>query len=288
MTTLIIGCGFLGRRVGRRLHERGETVLGTVRSAARAGELRAWGVEPILADVLCPETLDALPAADRAVYCVGFDRAAGVAMRDVYVSGLHNALDRLAGRVGKLVYASSTSVYGQDDGGWVDESSPTAPRHEAGRVVLEAEEVVGQFAEGRGLPTVVLRFSGLYGPGRVVRREAIGRGEAIVGDPDRFVNWIHVHDAAAATVAALDRGRPGRLTLVSDDRPVTRREYYERLAEELCAVPPRFQSPTPGSPESRRDEANKRVSNGRLRAELLDELAFPDITTGLAAALTAD
>ena len=96
--------------------------------------------------MLRPETLDRLPAADRVFYAVGFDRSAGAAMREVYVEGLQNVLDRLPGSVRRFVYASSTGVYGQAGGEWVDEESPTDPQHESGRVVLEAEGRVRAWA----------------------------------------------------------------------------------------------------------------------------------------------
>ncbi|MBX6314659.1 MAG: SDR family oxidoreductase, partial [Isosphaeraceae bacterium] len=237
MTTLILGCGYLGRRVGRLLHRRGDRVLGTARSPARAAELPAWGIEPVLADVLDPASLDRLPEADRIFYSVGFDRSAGVSMRHVYLDGLRCVLDHLHPGVHRLVYASSTGVYGQDDGGWVDEEAPTEPRHESGRVVLEAERLLRASAR---VPVILLRFAGLYGPGRIVRRAAVAAGEPIPGDPRRFLNLIHIEDAASAAVAALERGEPEQVYNISDDRPVERGEYYERLTELIGAPPPRF------------------------------------------------
>ncbi len=281
-TTLIVGCGYLGRRVGRLLRARGDRVLGTNRSRARAEELDAWGVEPVLADVLQPDTLT-FPPADRVLYCVGFDRAAKVAMRTVYVDGLRNVLAKLPDIPGRFVYASSTGVYGQDDGGWVEEDSLTEPRHEAGRVCLEAENVARAT-----LPALVLRFSGLYGPGRIPRKASLERGEPIVGDPRKFLNVIHIDDAAAAAVAALDRGEPGGIYNVSDDRPVARSEYYDRVAESLRGPAPRFVPPAPGSAEAAREEANKQVSNRRMRAELGVALRYPDIATGIPAAIDGE
>jgi nucleoside-diphosphate-sugar epimerase len=284
-TTLIVGCGYLGLRVGRRLVGRGDRVFGTVRSHDRAERLRESGIDPILADVLEPGSLDALPVADRALYCVGFDRAAGVPMRTVYVEGLGNALARLSGRVGRLAYASSTGVYGPCEGDWIDEDSPTVPTHDSGRVVLEAERLLGKFAGSDGLATLILRFAGLYGPGRIPRRVSLERGEPIVGDPDRPLNLVHIDDAAESAIAALDHGRPGRIYLVGDDSPRARREYYELAARLLGAPAPQFVPPLPGSPESVREESSKRVSNRRLRTELGVRLAYPDIRTGLPAAL---
>lgn len=285
--TLVVGCGYLGRRVGRLLSNRGERVFGTTRSAARSAELACWGVEAVVVDVLAPDSLANLPTADRALYCVGFDRSAGVPIRQVYVDGLRLTMGRLLDRVGSLVYASSTGVYGGDDGGWVDEDSPTGPRTESGRACLDAEGVIRDFeADGR-LPATILRYSGLYGPDRLMRREALIRGEEIIGDPEKILNLVHIDDAATAAVTALDRARGGELYLVSDDRPAPRREYYRLAAEALKAPVPRFRPPTPGTGESSREGSNKRVSNRRMHAGLGVTLRYPDITTGVPAALAA-
>jgi nucleoside-diphosphate-sugar epimerase len=278
MTTLIVGCGYLGRRVGIRLVQRGERVFGTTRSAERASTLAELGIEPILVDVLDPGSLDRLPAADRVLSCVGFDRSAGQSFRTVHVGGLRTVLERVSGR---LVFIGSTGVYGQSAGEWVDESSPTEPLHEAGLVALEAERLALRVGEERGLATVVLRCSGLYGPGRIVGRASLERGLPIVGDPSRYLNLIQIDDAAEAAIAALDRGRPGAIYLASDDRPVERRAYYGLAARLLNAPEPRFELLAPDSAEAVRDRSNKRVCNRRMREDLGVSLRFPDIDTGL-------
>lgn len=284
--TLIIGCGYLGQRLGARLVRDGGRVHGTVRSQGRAEEIAALGIEPVIADVLRPETLTALPAAERVCYAVGFDRAAGASMREVSVEGLRNVLNRLPPSARRLVHASSTGVYGQTGGEWVDEESPTAPEHESGRVVLEAEGVVrARAGSGRDASAVILRFAGLYGPGRVVRRAMLERGEPIPGDPAKFLNLVQIDDAALAAAAALDAAAPAPIYLVADDRPVTRREYYATAARMLGAPEPRFEPPRPGSVAAARDATNKRADNRRIKAELGIVLRYPDITTGLAAAL---
>ena len=282
MTTLIVGCGYLGRRVGRLLRERGERVFGTTRNPRRATELTASGIEPVLADVLVPDSLDTLPEVERVLYCVGFDRAAGIPMRTVYVEGLRNVL---AWVTGTFVYAGSAGVYGQGDGEWVAEESPTEPRHEAGRVCLDAERLAREFGEERGLSVVVLRFSGLYGPGRIPRRDVVARGAPIAGDPGKFLNLIHIEDAARAAIAALGQEAGGHLYLVTDDRPVARGEFYELVARHLGAPPPRFVIPEAGSPEAQREESNKRLSNRRMRTELGIIPRYPDIDTGIPAVL---
>ena len=286
--TLIVGCGYLGKRVARLLVERGDRVFGTTRSLGRGIELSRLGIEAVVADVTVPDSLARLPEVDRILYCVGFDRSKGLPIRTVYVDGLRHALGHLIERAGKLVYASSTGVYGQDDGGWVDEDSPAEPLSESGRACLEAEGVVRSYETDGRLPSTILRFSGLYGPGRIMLRDALMQGKPISGDPGRCLNVVHIDDAATAAVAALDRGQAGSLYLVSDDRPAPRREFYALAAEVLKAPEPRFESPEPGSPKAGREESNKRVSNARMHAELGVNLAYPDITTGVPAAIAEE
>ena len=243
------------------------------------------GIEPVIVDVLRPESLRDLHRADRVFYAVGFDRAAGAAMRAVYVDGLQNILEYLPPSVGRIVYASSTGVYGQSGGEWVDEESPTCPLHESGKVCLEAEGRLRAWSQTRSISAVVLRLAGLYGPARIVRRTILELGELIPGDPDKFLNMVHIDDAARVSAAVLDADEPESIYVVGDDRPITRREYYSVAARALEAPEPRFASPPPGSPEEARDATNKRVANDRMKRGLGITLHYPDITTGLPEAL---
>lgn len=287
MSTLIIGCGYLGQRVGVLLGQKGERVFGTVRSNDRAAVIARLGIEPVIADVLDLESLRGLPAAGCVFYSVGFDRTAGRAMRSVYVDGLQNVLARLPSQTRRFVYASSTGVYGQSDGEWVDEESPTSPVHDSGKICLDAECRARTWANsGGGLATaIILRFAGLYGPGRVVRRSLVERGQPISGDPRKYLNLIHIDDAAGAALAALETTAAPSVYLIADDRPVSRREYYSRIAGLLGAPEPCFEMPPPGTPEGGRDATNKRIRNQRMREVLGLRLRYPDIATGLAAAL---
>jgi nucleoside-diphosphate-sugar epimerase len=276
-----VGCGFLGERVGRCLVEHGEKVFGTVRSGVRAGQLDHLRIEPLIADVVQPESLDSLPSVERILYCVACDRSAGIDRRSVSLDGLKNFLDRAPRAVRRIVFASSTSVYGQKQGQWVSEDSPANPVQESGRICKEAEETLRSWAEHAGSSHVVLRYSGLYGPGRVIGRVALEGGEPIKGNPDDFLNLVHIDDAARAAVAALDGDGRDSLFLVSDDRPVERREYYTLAARLLNAPSPRFEAP-------RLDDSNtmnKRIVNRKMREILGVALAYPDITTGLPAAI---
>ncbi len=285
MTTLIVGCGYLGERVGTWLARRGEVVHGTVRSARRAEELTRLGITPVIADVLHPDSLTDLPEADRVLYCVGFDRSSGADMRAVYVDGLGNLLEHLPATATRLVYASSTSVYGQARGEWIDELSPTEPQSTSGRICLEAEDLLLGRSSRSNLSRVVLRFAGLYGPGRVIRRALLEKGEPVPGDPSRFLNLIHIDDAAQAAVAALDTSSPDPVYVISDDRPVPRREYYTLTARLLNAPAPRFGPSDEGKRGERADTTNRRCLNSRMRDRLGVDLNYPDISSGVPAAL---
>jgi nucleoside-diphosphate-sugar epimerase len=270
-THLIIGCGYLGRVVARRWVAAGHRVAALTRS--RTDELRELGVEPILGDVTDAASLR-LPPADTVLYAVGLDRSAGKGMREVYDGGLANVLDALPAPR-RFIYVSSTSVYSQTDGSWVDESSATEPVEESGRVILECEQLL----RSRSRDATVLRFAGIYGPGRVIRRTAIEKGEPLAADPVGWLNLIHVADGAAAVVAAAERPVEGRTINVADDRPVTRREFYTTMAEFLGAPPAAFAAAHAGG-------SNRRIRNRRMREELAVEMTYPDFRSGLRAALS--
>jgi nucleoside-diphosphate-sugar epimerase len=276
MTTLIVGCGYLGIRVASVLLERGERVLGTSRRARGAQEFGVFEIETIVLDVLQPDSAE-IPEFDRLVYCVGFDRSAGHSRQAVYVDGLTRFLQHVEGRRFQFVYAGSTSVYGQDDGSTVTENDHAIPHNEAGQVCLAAEAI----AIARGAS--VLRLAGLYGPGRIIRRAALLAGEPILGDAEKAVNLVHIDDAATAVIAALDVGQPSRVYNVADDRPVSRRELYTLTAACLGAPAPTFR---PLEDESGRAEADRRIGNRRMKDELGVVLQYPDASIGIPASIT--
>lgn len=275
-THLIIGCGYLGRRVAGLWRRQGRRVLATTRRPDTARELRQLGLEPILCDVLDPPQL---PAVDVVCYAVALDRGSGATMRSVYVDGLARVCERLPPPA-RFVYVSSSSVYGQTDGSWVDESAATEPEEESGRIVVDAEAVLRQ----RLPEAIVLRFSGIYGPGRLLRRKSIEAGEPIVADADKWLNLIHVTDGAGAVLAAQDHARPGGVYNICDGHPVRRRDFYNELARVLAAPPPRFSAPPWDQPPPH-EKANRRIANRRMREELRVALAYPDYQQGLAASV---
>ncbi len=235
------------------------------------------GFEIHICDVLNTASLHDLPAVDTVLYAIGFDRTSGASMRSVYVDGLANVLANLP-PPGRFIYVSSSSVYGQTDGGWVDEDAPTEPQEESGQIVLAAEQALH-----RQLPAaVILRFSGIYGPGRLLRRATIERGEPIVGDAGKWLNLIHVDDGARAILAAEANATPGRIYNICDDQPVRRRDFYTELARVLGAPPPHF-VPPPLAALPPHETANRRIRNARMKDELHVQLRYAGYVAGLAA-----
>ncbi len=168
MTKLIFGCGYLGLRVAHLWREAGVVVYAVTRSESRAKELEAVGLRPLVADVTDPRSLQGLPRAESVLYAVGFDRAGGANMREVYVDGLRHVLEALPEETGRILYISSTGVYAQSGGEWVDEDSPYQSVRESGRVCREAEELLR--SHRLGPRSIILRLAGIYGPGRIPRQ----------------------------------------------------------------------------------------------------------------------
>ncbi len=280
MAKLVIGCGYLGRYVAALWRVRGHRVYATTRRADHADAMRGAGFDPVVCDVLEPTSLRRLPAVETVAYAVALDRSSGATMRSVYVDGLANVLEHLPPPA-RFIYVSSSSVYGQSDGGWVDEESPTEPQEESGRVVLDAERVLRAKLPG----AVVLRFAGIYGRGRLLRRKTIEAGEPIVGDADKWLNLIQVEDGARAVLDAEAHAAPGRTYNVCDDQPVRRRDFYTEMARVLAGPPPRFALPPPDQPTPPHEKGNRRIRNSRMKEELRVRLQYPGYVEGLAASL---
>lgn len=264
-TRLVVGCGYLGSRVARRWVAAGDRVFAVTRS--RAAEVSAIGAEPIIGDVALEESLREPPRVDTIFWAVGFDRTSGANPRQVHVEGLRRLLDRVAGSP-RVILSSSTGVWGEADGDFVDEETPPAPSREAGRVLVETESMLAAHRLG---PGVALRFAGLYGPARLPRLADLAAGRLIAADPDTWLNLVHVDDAARVVCGIAELASPRPLYVVSDGRPVRRRDWYGRLAE-LTASPPVAWDPA--APRSR--GADKRVRSERVWQDLGLTPVHPD------------
>ena len=163
---LIIGCGYLGKKVAQQWLSHGRRVFALTRSQSRAEQLRAEGLEPIVGDVSQPQSLEDLPEVASVLCAVGHTRRPGHSLHSLYVEGLRNVLDRLKAP-NRFLYVSSTGVYDQRDGSEVTEESETSPTEESAGAVLEAENLLKE----RLPEAITLRFAGIYGPGRLLREE---------------------------------------------------------------------------------------------------------------------
>jgi len=277
---LVVGCGYLGGRVAARWLARGDRVMGVTRTPARAEILAAAGIEPVILDVTGAATAWSELLAHRGqpatmFWAVGFDRTAAASHRDVHVGGLTALLDAVAasGARTRVIFSSSTGVWGDEGGGVVTEATPANPSREAGRVLVEAESLLAGHPAG---PGTVLRFAGLYGPGRLPRLADLRAGRPITADPDTWLNLVHVDDAAAAVEAVADAAAVRPLYVVADGRPILRRAWHERLAELAGGPPPTWDA---SAPRSR--GGDKRIDPALLRADLGFRPAHPDALAAL-------
>jgi nucleoside-diphosphate-sugar epimerase len=281
---LVVGCGYLGRRVAERWRQAGHQVFAVSRSPEHAVDFVRAGLQPMVADVMRLETLVGLPVATTVLYAVGYDRGQNLGIEEVYLRGLVNVLNALPTATGRVIYVSSTGVYGDCAGEWIDEQTPCFPDRAGGRACLAAEQAL--LAHPRGANAVILRMAGIYGPGRIPKRESLELGGPIPAPATGWLNLIHVDDAASVVLAAATAASGPKHYLVSDGCPIARRDYYAELARLLDAPAPRFVSPDATLPSAVRSMSDKRVSNARLLSELGVRLAYPSFHEGLAAIVT--
>jgi len=205
-TVLIAGCGDVGSRLATQLLAAGWEVHGLRRDVARlpAGVI---GVAGDLFNKDCPATWP-IGAVDYLVYCAAATDHDEAGYRAAYVQGLEHVLEWLNdyGQVpNRLLFVSSSSVYGQQDGEWVDESSSTVASGYSGRVMLEAEQI----ALKSGIPASVVRLTGIYGPGREWLLTQVRRGYRVAVEPPLYANRIHADDAAGLMACLLEADRRG-------------------------------------------------------------------------------
>lgn len=282
---LIVGYGYLGREIASRIDRDSYQIFATTRKSERFRQIKKDGVKPVLWDVCGSQPPPDLEL-DCLIYCVGYDRTSEQSKRTIYVEGLERTLAAI-GKVNEAIYVSSTSVYGQSDGEWVDEDSPTEPTYDGGKICLEAESKFWSWSAGQASHKV-LRLAGIYGPGRVPNRAKLEQGVIDV-DGESYLNLIHVADAAGIIVELISRdGNVASSTFtVSDGVPVQRQDYYRQAAELMGLDPPRFDAPA--DKQNRRGGGSKRVSNRNLRERLPEyQWKFSDYRTGLRSALKTE
>ncbi|QGN07563.1 SDR family oxidoreductase [Halorhabdus sp. CBA1104] len=278
---VILGCGYVGCALAGQLTD--SDVVGVRRSDAGLAAVEAAGGRPVQADVTVPDALEAVPDADWLVFAASAGGRDAEAARDTYVEGLKTAIDHFAARSSppeRIVYTSSTGVYGDHDGAQVDEDTALQPTTEKTRVLVEAERIARQRPPA-GIDGTVARFGGLYGPDRY-RLERYLDGPVTAG----HLNMVHREDAAGAVRFLLEANH-GRNAVVNvvDDEPVEKWAFADWLASQ-CEEPDPPKETLASRLEAvdsdqrrQRLRANKRVSNDRLR-ELGYEFAYPTFREG--------
>jgi nucleoside-diphosphate-sugar epimerase len=258
---LIVGCGFIGEAAADRFHAAGWEVTGWTGSADSAARLAA--VKPYAVAAQDITDADGLKRAgerlgefEAVVDCVSSGRGGAEQYRRIYLEGARNLLAAFAPK--RFLFTGSTSVYAQTDGAWVDETSAAAPERETGRILRETEDLV--LAHGGS----VARLAGLYGPGRSVLLRKFLEGTAVIeGEGDRWLNFCHRDDAAAALLALAEAADPPSLCNAADDTPLTQADCYRALAGIFQRPLPPF---GPMDLNRKRGWTHKRVSNRLLRS----------------------
>jgi len=282
---LIFGCGYVGEKLAAACMADGMRVIGTTRSPEHAEALESHGIEAVLAaspsDL--PDTL--LASADVVLDSIPLTRNE---------QGMHASqpawLPEIAPKLAQLkwvAYLSTTGVYGDADGAWVDETWPCKPSSERGIERLKAEQAWLQ----SGLPVEIFGGAGIYGPGRnMIARLKAGGYKTVQWHPPHYSSRIHVDDIVAAIMAAIKTPKPGRIVNLADDEPLPHASYVTELARMIDAPEPVILTPEEGKRQLSpamisffRD--NKRVSNRLLHRELLPELKHPNFRQGVASLL---
>lgn len=276
-TLLSIGHGFSARALARLLLGKGWRVIGTTRSAEKADTLRGEGVDAL------KWPGEPLPLAEATHLLVS---VAPVGSGDPVLELAGNQISA-ARHLQWAGYLSTTAVYGDHKGGWVDETTPLAPSTERGKARARAESHWAAL----GLPLHIFRLAGIYGPGRgplaKVRR---GTARRIFKEGQVF-SRIHVEDIAAVLAASIERPNPGAIYNVCDDSPSPPDDVIEHAARLLgLPLPPTVDLDSAEvSPMARSFYAeSKRVRNNRIKDELGVALKYPDYRSGLAALLDAE
>ena len=278
---LILGCGDVGRRVARSCRAAGAPVTGLVQSAPSAAQLRTLDIEALQADLDQP--LPALPSAGTELYYFAPPPPSGDGdprLTRVLATLARDGLPR------RIVYISTSAVYGDCGGAWIDEDAPLRPDTARGRRRLDAERQLLAWSERSAIPVVILRVPGIYGPGRLPL-ERLRQGLPLLReDQCPYTNRIHADDLAAICIAAMARGVPGSAYNVSDGHPSNMVDYFNRIADRAGLPRP----PTLDREQAEREltpgmlgymQESKRLNNERMRRELGIELRYPDLEAGL-------
>lgn len=287
MRIVIIGCGYVGSALAVRARAAGHEVWAVRRSSASAP---AEGVHLVQADVSSGAGLEVLPRdADVVVYAVSPDERSDAAYRAAYPEGVRTVMQSLAPR--RFLLVSSTSVYGETHGEWVDDATPPAPTSVTGEHIVAAEEVARSSCAG----AVIVRPSGIYGPGRVGLLQRVRSGQAESPHRPIFTNRIHRDDLAGVLLFLAERPESQGVYLATDTEPAELGQLHAWLAERLgVPAPPVVSAPVVSAPPVVSGEASRkrhRASKRCVPRRLLEEgytFLYPTFREGYTAILAAE
>lgn len=282
-SVLIVGCGYIGRRVALRLQQAGCRVSGWVRSADSVARLQQDGIDARQVD------LDALPAgvlegtAYDALCYFAPPQPAGA--RDERLRTLLAGIPGNA-RPRRLLYISTSAVYGDCNGAWITESQPLQPATERGARRLDAERQLQAWCDEQGVDWMILRVPGIYGPGKLPLAR-LRQGTPVLREADApYTNRIHGDDLAAICVAALMSTHRNEIYNVSDGHPSNMTDYFNRVADAAGLPRP----PAVDRAEAERVLSagmlsflrdSRRMRNDKLLQQLDVTLMYPDLESGL-------
>ncbi len=282
----IVGCGDIGHRVAMRLPVPESSVSCWVRSHASARKLQGLGLASVAVDLDDPAI--SLPAvAGHSLFY--FAPPPGSGVEDMRVAALIREIAE-TGHPYRVVYLSTSGVYGDCDGEWVDEQHPPSPRADRAWRRLDAERRWREWSLSSGGELVILRVAGIYGPGKLPLKR-LQSGAPMVAETDSpITNHIHSLDLVDVCLAAMARGRSGEVYNVSDGHPGTMTAYFDQVADFLGLARP----PVISLAEAKRRLSpgmlsylaeSRRLSNRKMVEELEVGLRYPTLAEGLPASL---
>ncbi|MBC8007321.1 MAG: SDR family oxidoreductase [Prolixibacteraceae bacterium] len=286
---LIIGCGDVGLRLANVLRGRWR-IYALTHSQNRYSTLRAQGVMPVSGDLDRPETLQRIAGLAQDVVHLAPPPGAGA--RDTRTINLIRALAKGGSLPQRMVYISTSGVYGDCGGDVVDETRRARPSSDRARRRLDAEQQLRGWGAETGVQVSILRVPGIYSAGRLPIARLKAGVPALTPERDPYTNHIHADDLARTVLAALTRGRGGRAYNASDDCWMRMGEYFDMVAEQFnLPRPPRVsweaaQTQLPENLLSYMRES-RRLANGRLKKELRVRLQYPSAQQGVVAAWEA-
>jgi nucleoside-diphosphate-sugar epimerase len=276
---IIVGCGYIGRRVAARLLAQSCTPTGLVRSVASAAAARAAGIAPLQVDL--DHDIPALAA--REIYY--FAPPPGEGEQD---TRMRRFLAALTVSPRKIVYISTSAVYGDCKGAWIDETQPLSPATGRGLRRLDAERQLVTWADAHDSQWLILRVPGIYGPDKLPLARLRKGLPVLSEDESPYTNRIHGDDLAAICVAAMQSDRHHTVYNVSDGHPSNMTDYFFRVADAAGLPRPPVVSRAQADAVLSAGmlsflQDSRRMKNDRLLRELGIELQYPDLDAGLAA-----